>query len=611
MGQCPVSLPTEYSDDASSLPASKGSYVGSSLSASLSLEEQEQSFLVPHRPEGQGKCILDPGEVDRVRGEQGFELERREVELMGGNIRDPQTNSMDDAMTDITFANSAAPSLALSLALTDITKTDVTTGTDVTRLVKNFDRYATKRRGRAAPRRLGGSLSSMGKIQEETQLLDNNDSSRGVGDGGTPRALPSPGGFIGKYHSQDGTNNPEDNGISLTQKEGQAGGQHSNGRCGSGLLPTCATSSLLSRQQQQQQKTKNKFDNILHLKMKPYLIDFYQNQYLLLFPDSPRPPGIKPTPSPVSAKVRWRSNLSSKQNALREQSSTPPPNLVRTSSDSSSSSPSHNIIFGFTSPSSTVYLSHDDTPFLDLAITGSLGLIERPRTEGSSSPELSGGSGTVTLPSAKSHGTPTPEAAHQKNPHHYLILVNRRSGVPLAVCALKSPHGSPVVRIYVTKPRVPRQKPAACTADLGLAPPSLPLYGWAEFVMEGDFPQPVRYLVYMSAGSQGKFEKDPSYRGSHATMGSPASEIRIVGRTGSEKTYTGCCVVSLQAGGDEGRCKEPYFSMSISRGVDPALFICLTAIIDETMEHTMKMQCDAHARKLVRRVKATNAGGRS
>lgn len=603
-----MSLPSEYSDDASSLPASKGSYGGSSLS----LDEQDQSFLVPHRPEGQGKCILDPDEVHRVRREQGFELERREVELLRGSIRDPQMNSVDDAVTDITFANSAAPSLALSLALTDITKTDVTTGTDVTRLVKNFDRYATKRRGRPPPRMaVGGSLSRMGNIREERQWLDNNDSSRVGGGGGAPPVSPSPGGVIGKYQSQNDTDDPENKRMSLPQKEGQAGGQQSNGRCGSGLLPTCATNSPLSRQQQQQkQNTKNKFDNVLHLKMKPYLIDFYQNQYLLLFPDSPRPPGIKPKLSPVSAKVRWRSNLNSKQNALREQSSTPPPNLVRTNSDSSSSSPGHKIVFGFTTPSSTVYLSHDDTPFLDLAITGSLGLIDRPRTDGSLSPVLSGGSGTATPRSAKSDGTETSEAAHQKNPHHYLILVNRRSGVPLAVCALKSPHGSPVVRIYVTKPRVPRQKPAACTADLGLPPPSLPLYGWAEFVMEGDFPQPVRYLVYMSAGSEGKFEKDPSYRGSHATMGSPASEIRIVGRTGSEKTYKGCCVVSLQAGGDEGRCKEPYFSLSISRGVDPALFICLTAIIDETMEHTMKMQCDAHARKLLRRVKATKAGGR-
>ena len=39
----------------------------------------------------------------------------------------------------------------------------------------------------------------------------------------------------------------------------------------------------------------------------------------------------------------------------------------------------------------------------------------------------------------------------------------------------------------------------------------------------------------------------------------------------------------------------------ISRGIDPALMICFAAIIDETLENTMRLNCELSARKVMRR----------
>jgi hypothetical protein len=219
----------------------------------------------------------------------------------------------------------------------------------------------------------------------------------------------------------------------------------------------------------------------------------------------------------------------------------------------------------------------DSSFFMDLAITGSLGLVERSAETASA------------LPSSSSRA---------KCPSHYIVLINRRSGVPLAVCALKSKHGPPVVRIYATKSRVIGQRPAASTEELGLTwTDSYPLFAWAEFTNEGEFPMPARYSLYMASGSDGRFEKEPSYRASHQTTGSP--DVFMVGRTQTETDFKGCAILSMVS--DESSNEEPYMSLSMSRGVDPALMICFAAIIDETLEKAMRLNCELSAKKAIRR----------
>ena len=227
------------------------------------------------------------------------------------------------------------------------------------------------------------------------------------------------------------------------------------------------------------------------------------------------------------------------------------------------------MAFGSGIPSSSVRLLVDDSSFLDLAMTGSLGMIDR--ADGSSLPR---------------------PPSQQKSPAHYLVLINRRSGVPLAVCALKSHHGPPVVRIYATKSRVIGQQPAASTAGLGLNwTDSLPLFAWAEFATEGEFPMPARYSLYMASGSDGRFEKEPSYRASHHRTGSP--DMFVVGRTQTETEYQGCALLSMESSSDG----DSYLSLSVSRGIDPALMICFAAIVDETVEKIMRLHCELKAKK--------------
>jgi hypothetical protein len=89
----------------------------------------------------------------------------------------------------------------------------------------------------------------------------------------------------------------------------------------------------------------------------------------------------------------------------------------------------------------------------------------------------------------------------------------------------------------------------------------------------------------MASGSDGRFEKEPSYRASHPSTGSP--DITMVGRTQTETDYTGCALLSMVSD-DNVNHGEPFLSLSISRGIDPALLICFAAIVDETVEKSMR-----------------------
>lgn len=159
----------------------------------------------------------------------------------------------------------------------------------------------------------------------------------------------------------------------------------------------------------------------------------------------------------------------------------------------------------------------------------------------------------------------------------YLILRDSSTeGVPLAVCALKSPR-EPVVRIYATKPCIGGQVPAASSSDIGVVGPSVDLYAFAEFRAEGSFPYPMRYSIFFSTGEEGKYEKDPKYKGSHPVPGSP--NVTFVGRLGRDPVFKGCCLLTTEDSKeyiDQSNCQ-----ITVSKGIDPALFVCIAAIIDE------------------------------
>lgn len=232
------------------------------------------------------------------------------------------------------------------------------------------------------------------------------------------------------------------------------------------------------------------------------------------------------------------------------------------------SPPSKDISFGGP-PSQPLNLWIRDSPFLDLGITGCLGLVEPPST---------------------------PSKRQQLPPIRYKVLLNRRSGVPLAVCALKNgPRDEPVVRVYATKIRTHGQRPAATTAQLGLNwTDSLPLYSWAEIVAEGKYPNPVKYSMFMATGSDGRFLETPSYLGKHSYLDSP--EVRVLGMTDSEDEYTGCALLCLTRGGEDS--DQLYFRISVSKGVDPALMICFASFVDEFMERKMRMQYELGPRSV-------------
>jgi hypothetical protein len=266
-----------------------------------------------------------------------------------------------------------------------------------------------------------------------------------------------------------------------------------------------------------------------------------------------------------------RTNLSPSRKKNRHKCETMP---GLDTSFSSSASSSDNVKFGAGPPSSPVKLLVTDSAFMDLAVTGSLGLVDRNRSK----------KRVVSVVDRKQQ---------LKSPDHYLVLLNRRSGIPLAVCALKATtnnNGPPVVRMFATKRRVFGQRPAASTLELGLNwSHSLPLYTWAEIVTEGRYPNPVRYSIYMASGSDGRFEDTPSYRGVHDS--SCSREVRVVGRTEREEAHSGCAILAVCADKDAAGEEDVFFRLSISRGVDPALIICFAAFVNENMENTLRLQC--------------------
>lgn len=242
------------------------------------------------------------------------------------------------------------------------------------------------------------------------------------------------------------------------------------------------------------------------------------------------------------------------------------------------------ISFGSALPPSTPIRTLVTNSILaDLALTGSLGLVPR-----------------------KSH---LPLPSNRKRPDHYLVLLNRRSGAPLAVCSLRAgTTGPPVMRIYATKPRLYGQKKAADTRQLGLGwcPDNWSLFAWAEVVTEGRYPDPLRYSIYMASGSDGRFEELPSYRARHdENLESPL--VRVIGRTERERNYAPCALVSLCRMEDSFDEDDIFLRLSISKGIDPALIVCFASFVDELLEKSMHLQNRMLSESLYRT--STRAGG--
>eukprot|EP00980_Cylindrotheca_fusiformis_P011803 scaffold2816_cov121-Cylindrotheca_fusiformis.AAC.19 len=290
------------------------------------------------------------------------------------------------------------------------------------------------------------------------------------------------------------------------------------------------------------QLKREQYMSVLHLKMKANLGFYYLDRFLPMFPQF----------SKLQPKV---------QTGLSQHDSNQEPSTGGlTFSGGSSSRPLKAVVQAIT-----------NTVFMDLAFTGSLGLVKRD-----------------------SSTKATASGSYRKSPDHYIVLLNRRSGVPIAMCAKKvdASGAPPIVRIYATKRRVFGQRPAASTDQLGLDwGGSLPLYPWAEIVTVSMFPRPLKFHIYMSSGSDGCFFPQPSFEAILSHGQEPI--ITVAGRTDAERQVSGSALISLEVTKDENGKNGVFFNIDVAQGIDPSLVMCFTAVIDEVVEKSMSLQCQA------------------
>jgi hypothetical protein len=491
-----------------------------------------KGFLKIHKPDHADKCILDPSEVYKALKMQ------TSVEML---IRDDSADEQDNQSimyqrADDEDVSRIGTSSVASTFFSDFSQSEIsaittnTTDTCATRPVGNLDKHTVRKR------KTKKTFSVMANIDRGRRNFSFDSIDKEEEDPMT-RTSPAP-----KFSINDVKKD-------LAAAERDLGGRQARKwriarirqRHVERIEDTISYVEKISSYFQLQPVAKERTDEytpVLHLTMKANLVGFYQQRFLPLFPTSPTPPGL---------------SKSAGQSASDDL-----PGLAPDSSNTSSASGS--IEFGAIPPSSPIRLLASNSVFMDLAITGSLGLVPRVRARNVSPPR-----------------------DNQKNPDHYTVLLNQRSGIPLAVCALKSLTGPPVIRIYATKQRVQGQRPAATTKQLGLEwTSSYPLYAWAEIVTNGEFPNPLNFAMYMATGSKGRFSATPSYQAAFLADGSP--DIKVVGRTGKERDTTGCALISIK---NDGSGENPCFHLDISQGIDPALLICFTAVVDEAFENSM------------------------
>lgn len=310
------------------------------------------------------------------------------------------------------------------------------------------------------------------------------------------------------------------------------------------------------------------------------------------------------------------------------------------SSSNSSSDASHRgkcserdgTFVGVGPPSHPVRLLVTDAIFMDLAVTGSLGWVNRRRRHQSN---------MSTSNEAAAAAPPTVPTT----PERHLVLLNRRSGIPLAVCALETPTGggglgsATTVHVYATKRRTLNQEPATSTRALDLDWSSsssslsassekggdLPLYHWADVVMEGKYPDRVRYAIHVAAATENgikhrhlKTEAQPRFVAAHDSLSSP--EIAVWGRTDRETVRSGCAVLTLcrpspapiatTTTTPPSSSSEPAFwRLCVSQGIDPVLLVCWAAIVDEAVERAIQLQMHRMAATVHRSNHHPNSSG--
>jgi hypothetical protein len=59
-----------------------------------------------------------------------------------------------------------------------------------------------------------------------------------------------------------------------------------------------------------------------------------------------------------------------------------------------------------------------------------------------------------------------------------------------------------------------------------------------------------------------------------------------------EERQAGCALISIK--NDESGENHPCYHLDISQGIDPALMIIFTAVLDEAFENSMQLQCKSH-----------------
>jgi hypothetical protein len=351
--------------------------------------------------------------------------------------------------------------------------------------------------------------------------------------------------------------------LQFKQEDGK--GAIAVGRSPPGLL-----GKLVSNQQPEIDAKRHRYTSVLRLKMKARLGQFYSQRYLPMFPEGLRPAG-----------VITRKNKGGVPDLASESSS----------GSSDSSEDSHFIDYGALPPLRGVKCSISNESFLDLAVTGSLGLIPRHGQ------------------TFREHQRTTQQyisvmtSSNLKSPDHYIVLINRRSHFPLAVCALKAGSGPPVIRIYATRRRVFGQRPAATTKQLGLEwAVDLPLFTWAEMVTDGNSPEQMKFSIFMANGSDGHFSTHPSYEANFdGDLDEPV--IKMIGQTDMERASSGCALISIRVDGDSLHkdVAGMSFHIDLARGIDPALMICFTAIADEVIEKSMRQQCKERIQHRIRK----------
>jgi hypothetical protein len=522
MGQCPMAVSgsdKEYLSIATVAAGARSCYPFPFDISAISVSDShfKSTFLKRHKPDRSQKCILDPHQVFRALRVQTHELLVRDglKEAPQYTIAHKEECCQDGAESAAGLYSEAAPSV-------------MTTWTTATEQRTNMENPPKK------SSRSKKGFSVLTSIHDPIVTTDDSDDDE----------------------EEDMDNSQVDaivNMESLHKRSKQDLREKANPMSQEKVIQSASCSFLpnyLQPKPEVELRTE-RYMSVLHLKMQAKLVDYYQNHFLPIFPTSPIAPGLSPF-------------------ALKHKTDDVP-HGTSTSSDSSSYSQgdSETVDFGMIPPSSPVRFLVTDSVFMDLTLTGSLGMDPRSQSR--------------RIPS---------HACHKKSPAHYIVLMNRRSGIPLAVCALKASTGPPIVRIYATQQRVFNQRQAASTKRLGLDwAENLPLFPWAEIVSSGELPQPVHYSIYMASGSDGRFTNTPSYRAVFMADGSP--DIRVTGRTDKERYETGCALISIKADEDG---SDPRFELSIAQGIDPALLICFAAVFDEVTEKFMRQECRKYQR---------------